>query len=197
MPVGSVVTAEAVTRQNKVGKAQSRAWPCPWALQSLREEGGRSQAVGQYTQDSERQHKPPQSPNHKTVLPLGVNPLVLRQMSQPAPSVGGSRGAAAHHPSPCAHLFTQDPAMPPLNTPSTWAPLGEACHRLGEEGKTPRQRCCMASPQQHRNHWAAVQAGAMPFSNLSLVPEDHKEPKKPAGVGVIQASQLLVTHFLC
>uniref|UniRef100_A0A2K5DWF6 Axin 2 n=1 Tax=Aotus nancymaae TaxID=37293 RepID=A0A2K5DWF6_AOTNA len=108
---------------------------------------------------------------------------------------GGNSG----HPrtAPRAHLFTQDPAVPPLTPPNTLAQLEEACRRLAEVSKPPKQRCCMASQQRDRNHSAAVQVGAMPFSNPSLAPEDHKEPKKLAGVHALQASELVVTYFFC
>uniref|UniRef100_A0A2K6V198 Axin 2 n=1 Tax=Saimiri boliviensis boliviensis TaxID=39432 RepID=A0A2K6V198_SAIBB len=109
--------------------------------------------------------------------------------------LGGNGG----HPrsAPRAHLFTQDPAMPPLTPPNTLAQLEEACRRLAEVSKPPKQRCCLASQQRDRSHSAAVQVGATPFSNPSLAPEDHKEPKKLAGVHALQASELVVTYFFC
>ncbi|XP_009189308.2 axin-2 isoform X3 [Papio anubis] len=108
-------------------------------------------------------------------------------------------GGNSAHPrtTPRAHLFTQDPAMPPLTPPNTLAQLEEACRRLAEVSKPPKQRCCVASQQRDRNHSATVQAGATPFSNPSLAPEDHKEPKKLAGVHALQASELVVTYFFC
>nr|XP_012602805.1 axin-2 isoform X3 [Microcebus murinus] len=108
---------------------------------------------------------------------------------------GGNSG----HPrtTPRAHPFTQDPAMPPLTPPNTLAQLEEACRRLAEVSKPPKQRCCVASQQRDRNHSGTVQAGAMPFSNPCLAPEDHKEPKKLAGVHALQANELVVTYFFC
>uniref|UniRef100_A0A2K6F173 Axin 2 n=1 Tax=Propithecus coquereli TaxID=379532 RepID=A0A2K6F173_PROCO len=53
------------------------------------------------------------------------------------------------------------------------------------------------SGQRDRNHSGTVQAGAMPFSNPCLAPEDHKEPKKLAGVHTLQANELVVTYFFC
>uniref|UniRef100_A0A8D1XEW1 Axin-2 n=1 Tax=Sus scrofa TaxID=9823 RepID=A0A8D1XEW1_PIG len=108
---------------------------------------------------------------------------------------GGSNG----HPrtAPRAHPFTQDPAMPPLTPPNTLAQLEEACRRLAEVSKPPKQRCCVASQQRDRNHSATGQTGATPFSNPSLASEDHKEPKKLAGVHTLQASELVVTYFFC
>ncbi|XP_054429051.1 axin-2 isoform X2 [Pteronotus mesoamericanus] len=108
---------------------------------------------------------------------------------------GGSSG----HPRAATrtHPFTQDPAMPPLTPPNTLAQLEEACRRLAEVSKPPKQRCCMASQQRDRNHLATGQTGATPFSTPSLAAEDHKEPKKPAGVHTLQASELVVTYFFC
>ncbi|XP_036079099.1 axin-2 isoform X3 [Rousettus aegyptiacus] len=96
-----------------------------------------------------------------------------------------------------AHPFTQDPAMPPLTPPNTLAQLEEACRRLAEVSKPPKQRCCVASQQRDRNPSAMGQTGATPFSSPSLASEDHKEPKKPAGVHALQASELVVTYFFC
>uniref|UniRef100_A0ABI7X1X5 Axin 2 n=1 Tax=Felis catus TaxID=9685 RepID=A0ABI7X1X5_FELCA len=109
--------------------------------------------------------------------------------------LGGSSG----HPraAPRAHPFTQDPAMPPLTPPNTLAQLEEACRRLAEVSKPPKQRCCAASQQRDRNHSAVGQAGATPSSNPSLASEDHKEPKKLAAVHALQASELVVTYFFC
>ncbi|XP_032726682.1 axin-2 isoform X2 [Lontra canadensis] len=109
--------------------------------------------------------------------------------------LGGSNG----HPraTPRAHPFTQDPAMPPLTPPNTLAQLEEACRRLAEVSKPPKQRCCAAGQQRDRNHSAGGQAGAPPFSSPSLASEDHKEPKKLAGVHALQASELVVTYFFC
>lgn len=107
-------------------------------------------------------------------------------------------GASGHSRSVArAHPFTQDPAMPPLTPPNTLAQLEEACRRLAEVSKPQKQRCCVASQQRDRNHSAAGQAGASPFANPSLAPEDHKEPKKLASVHALQASELVVTYFFC
>lgn len=108
---------------------------------------------------------------------------------------GGSSGHL--RTAPRAHPFTQDPAMPPLTPPNTLAQLEEACRRLAEVSRPPKQRCCVASQQRDRNHSATGQTGTTPFSSPSLASEDHKEPKKPAGVHVLQASELVVTYFFC
>ncbi|XP_064439782.1 axin-2 isoform X5 [Mirounga angustirostris] len=109
--------------------------------------------------------------------------------------LGGSSGHARS--APRAPAFTQDPAMPPLTPPNTLAQLEEACRRLAEVSKPPKQRCCAGGQQRDRNHSATGQTGAAPFSNPSLASEDHKEPKKLAGVHALQASELVVTYFFC
>ncbi|XP_034882102.1 axin-2 isoform X3 [Mirounga leonina] len=109
--------------------------------------------------------------------------------------LGGSNGHARS--APRAPAFTQDPAMPPLTPPNTLAQLEEACRRLAEVSKPPKQRCCAGGQQRDRNHSATGQTGAAPFSNPSLASEDHKEPKKLAGVHALQASELVVTYFFC
>ncbi|XP_021534196.1 axin-2 isoform X2 [Neomonachus schauinslandi] len=109
--------------------------------------------------------------------------------------LGGSNGHTRS--APRAPAFTQDPAMPPLTPPNTLAQLEEACRRLAEVSKPPKQRCCAGGQQRDRNHSATGQTGAAPFSNPSLASEDHKEPKKLAGVHALQASELVVTYFFC
>ncbi|XP_058428184.1 axin-2 isoform X3 [Marmota monax] len=166
------------------------------ALQLPGEEGDRSQDVWQWMLESERQSKPKPHSAQST------------KKAYPLESARGSSGerVSRHHlwggsghprPAPRPHPFTQDPAMPPLTPPNTLAQLEEACRRLAEVSKPPKQRCCVASQQRDRNHLATGQAGAMPFSNPSLAPEDHKEPKKLAGVHALQASELVVTYFFC
>ncbi|XP_072795558.1 axin-2 isoform X2 [Vicugna pacos] len=108
-------------------------------------------------------------------------------------------GGGGGHPrtAPRTHPFAQDPAMPPLTPPNTLAQLEEACRRLAEVSKPPKQRCCAASQQRDRNHSSTGQPGATSFSHPSLAAEDHKEPKKLAGVHALQASELVVTYFFC
>nr|XP_004655192.2 axin-2 [Jaculus jaculus]XP_045013932.1 axin-2 [Jaculus jaculus]XP_045013933.1 axin-2 [Jaculus jaculus] len=166
------------------------------ALQLPGEEGDRSQDVWQWMLESERQSKPkPHSAqNTRKTYPL-----------EPAHSSSSERVGRHHlwggsgHPrsTPRTHPFTPDPAVPPLTPPNTLAQLEEACRRLAEVSKPPKQRCCVASQQRDKNHSAAGQAVATPFSSSSLASEDHKEPKKLAGVYALQASELVVTYFFC
>lgn len=51
--------------------------------------------------------------------------------------LGGGAHPRSHHP---GHPFIQDPAMPPLPPPNTLAQLEEACRRLEEVSKPPKQR---------------------------------------------------------
>lgn len=160
------------------------------------EEGDRSQDVWQWMLESERQSK---SKPHSAQSIRKSDPL---ESACAAPGERVSRhhllGASGHSRSVArAHPFTQDPAMPPLTPPNTLAQLEEACRRLAEVSKPQKQRCCVASQQRDRNHSAAGQAGASPFANPSLAPEDHKEPKKLASVHALQASELVVTYFFC
>ncbi|XP_074928185.1 axin-2 [Chelonoidis abingdonii] len=96
-----------------------------------------------------------------------------------------------------AHPFVQDPTMPPLTPPNTLAQLEEACRRLAEVSKPPKQRCSTSNQQRDRNHSSSVQGGNAPFCNASLTTEDHKEPKKLPVVHASQSSELVVTYFFC
>ncbi|XP_057357625.1 axin-2 isoform X2 [Manis pentadactyla] len=167
------------------------------ALQLPGEEGDRSQDVWQWMLESERQSKPKP---HSAQSMKKAHPVEPARTS-PAERAGRHHlwGGSSGHPraTPRAHPFTQDPAMPPLTPPNTLAQLEEACRRLAEVSKPPKQRCCAASQQRDRNYSATGQAGATPFSNPVLASEDHKEPKKLAGVPTLQASELVVTYFFC
>ncbi|XP_070083105.1 axin-2 isoform X2 [Equus caballus] len=129
------------------------------------EEGDRSQDVWQWMLESERQSKPKP---HSAQSAKKAYPLESARVS-PAERAGRHHlwGGGNGHPraTPRAHPFAQDPAMPPLTPPNTLAQLEEACRRLAEVSKPPKQR--------------------------------HKEPKKLAGVHVLQASELVVTYFFC
>nr|XP_039332538.1 axin-2 isoform X2 [Saimiri boliviensis boliviensis] len=110
------------------------------ALQLPREEGDRSQDVWQWMLESERQSKPKP---HSAQSTKRTYPL---ESARSSPGERASRhhllGGNGGHPrsAPRAHLFTQDPAMPPLTPPNTLAQLEEACRRLAEVSKPPKQR---------------------------------------------------------
>lgn len=70
------------------------------------------------------------------------NPLDPKTASSRTPSpwgggLGGGAHLRGHHP---GHPFIQDPAMPPLPPPNTLAQLEEACRRLEEVSRPPKQR---------------------------------------------------------
>ncbi|XP_017711338.1 PREDICTED: axin-2 isoform X2 [Rhinopithecus bieti] len=110
------------------------------AVQLPREEGDRSQDVWQWMLESERQSKPKP---HSAQSTKKAYPL---ESARSSPGERASRhhlwGGNSAHPrtTPRAHLFTQDPAMPPLTPPNTLAQLEEACRRLAEVSKPPKQR---------------------------------------------------------
>uniref|UniRef100_G1T2M6 Axin 2 n=1 Tax=Oryctolagus cuniculus TaxID=9986 RepID=G1T2M6_RABIT len=165
------------------------------ALQLPGEEGDRSQDVWQWMLESERQSKPKP---HSAQSTKKASPM---ESARGSPGERVSRhhlwGSSGHpRTAPRAHPFTQDPAVPPLTPPNTLAQLEEACRRLAEVSKPPKQRCCVANQQRDRNHLAAGQAGATPFSNPSLAPEEHKRSKNLAGVHALQGSEV-VTYFFC
>ncbi|XP_057572814.1 axin-2 isoform X1 [Hippopotamus amphibius kiboko] len=157
------------------------------------EEGDRAQDVWRWVQDGERpgRPRPHSAQSTKRAYPL--------ESARPPPAERAGRhhlwGGSSGHPR--AHPFTQDPAAPLLTPPNTLAQLEEACRRLAEVSKPPKQRCCAVSQQRDRTPSAAGQPGATPLSNPSLASEDHREPKQQAGVHALQAGELVVTYFFC
>ncbi|XP_032392005.1 axin-2 isoform X2 [Etheostoma spectabile] len=142
----------------------------------------RSQNVWQWILESERQgkHKPHSTQGLKKSSPLDSKTLPGRTHSTWG---GGGIGSGAHlrghHP---GHPFIQDPAMPPLPPPNTLAQLEEACRRLEEVSKPPKQKhsAAASSLQRDRSHPAA----AFPTgASLGLQTDESKE--------------LVVTYFFC
>ncbi|XP_015999169.2 axin-2 isoform X2 [Rousettus aegyptiacus] len=149
------------TLPKRTGRGSEPGLPLPTregagSLQLPGEEGDRSQDVWQWMLETERQSKPKP---HSAQSTKKAYPL---ESSRGSPA---ERAGRHHLWGGRAHPFTQDPAMPPLTPPNTLAQLEEACRRLAEVSKPPKQR--------------------------------HKEPKKPAGVHALQASELVVTYFFC
>ncbi|XP_040100244.1 LOW QUALITY PROTEIN: axin-2 [Oryx dammah] len=66
-----------------------------------------------------------------------------------------------------------------------------------DPSQPPVFRCCAAGQQRDRSHPGPGMPGAAPFSSPSPAFEDHKEPKKLAGMHTLQASELVVTYFFC
>ncbi|KAJ0051262.1 hypothetical protein NL108_017117, partial [Boleophthalmus pectinirostris] len=99
----------------------------------------RSQNVWQWILESERQgkHKP-----HRYSLSSAPY-LCLKTLpgrthtSWGGGGIGSGAHLRGHHP---GHPFIQDPTMPPLPPPNTLAQLEEACRRLEEVSKPPKQR---------------------------------------------------------
>uniref|UniRef100_A0A8C6G2Q1 Axin 2 n=1 Tax=Moschus moschiferus TaxID=68415 RepID=A0A8C6G2Q1_MOSMO len=168
------------------------------SLQPPGEEGGRAQVVWQWVLESERPGKP------KPHSAQSTKRAYLTESARASPAERAGRhhlwGGSTGHPRavPRAHpACTQDSAVPPLTPPNTLAQLEEACRRLAEVSKPPKQRCCAAGQQRDRSHPGPGVPGAAPFSSPSPASEDHKEPKKLAGVHALQASELVVTYFFC
>ncbi|XP_036966264.1 axin-2-like [Acanthopagrus latus] len=146
----------------------------------------RSQNVWQWILESERQgkHKPHSTQGLKKSNPLDVKTLTSRTHSSWG---GGGIGSGAHlrghHP---GHPFIQDPAMPPLPPPNTLAQLEEACRRLEEVSKPPKQRqsAAASSLQRDRSHPAA----AFPTGG---------SPQASSGLQTDESKELVVTYFFC
>uniref|UniRef100_A0A1A8EX43 Axin 2 n=2 Tax=Nothobranchius korthausae TaxID=1143690 RepID=A0A1A8EX43_9TELE len=140
----------------------------------------RSQNVWQWILESERQgkHKPHSTQGLKKSNSLDSKILPTRTNS----SWGGGgpcNGShlRGHHP---GHPFIQDPTMPPLPPPNTLAQLEEACRRLEEVSKPPKQRHSAAgSLQRDRSLPGAGGSGGSSLAN----PDESKE--------------LVVTYFFC
>uniref|UniRef100_A0A3Q3RCH2 Axin 2 n=1 Tax=Monopterus albus TaxID=43700 RepID=A0A3Q3RCH2_MONAL len=101
---------------------------------------------------------------------------------------GGGLGSGAHlrghHP---GHPFIQDPAMPPLPPPNTLAQLEEACRRLEEVSKPPKQ-----SLQRDRSYPAAAfPIAGSPLTSPGLQADDHLL------FCIFRSKELVVTYFFC
>ncbi|XP_066560359.1 axin-2 [Amia ocellicauda] len=156
----------------------------------------RSQNVWQWILESERQSK------HKAHSTQGTKKGYSVDSSRGAPgdrsgrqhTWGGNSHARTHQP---AHPFVQDPAMPPLPPPNTLAQLEEACRRLEEVSKPPKQRHSTSSLQRDRSHPVSFLNGNTPLSTPALQTEEFKEPKKHAGAHGALGTELVVTYFFC
>nr|XP_029539994.1 axin-2-like [Oncorhynchus nerka] len=161
----------------------------------------RSQNVWQWILESERQgkNKPHGSTQglKKSHLPDPSTPKTLPVRTHS--SWGGVCGTGGHlrgghHP---AHPFIQDPAMPPLPPPNTLAQLEEACRRLEEVSKPPKQRPSTTSLQRDRSHPVPFPSGNPPLSSPALQTDEWKEPKKSISGASVSGCDLVVTYFFC
>ncbi|CAG5945338.1 unnamed protein product [Menidia menidia] len=146
----------------------------------------RSQNVWQWILESERQgkHKPHSSQGLKKSGPLDPKALPARpSFPWGGGGLGGGAHLRSHHP---GHPFIQDPAMPPLPPPNTLAQLEEACRRLEEVSKPPKQRHSAAAGclQRDRSHPAAT----FPFGG-----GQQPNPGAPSD----ESKELVVTYFFC
>ncbi|XP_035254585.1 axin-2 [Anguilla anguilla] len=162
----------------------------------------RSQNVWQWILDSDRQskHKPHSAQGPKKGC--SVDPSCRTSLGRVFTWGGGggpglSGHARVHQPS---QPFIQDPAMPPLSPPNTLAQLEEACRRLEEVSKPPKQRHSTSSLQRDRPHFSAPPNGNAPSAPAAHVDEP-KEPKKAAGCQAASlpgaGAELVVTYFFC
>ncbi|XP_014866745.1 PREDICTED: axin-2-like isoform X1 [Poecilia mexicana] len=140
----------------------------------------RSQNVWQWILESERQgkHKPHSTQGLKKPSPLDSKILPARTNTWGGAGTCNGSHLRGHHP---GHPFIQDPAMPPLPPPNTLAQLEEACRRLEEVSKPPKQRhsTTSSSLQRDRSHPPAGTGAGSSQTN----PEESKE--------------LVVTYFFC
>uniref|UniRef100_A0A3Q1GEJ8 Axin 2 n=1 Tax=Acanthochromis polyacanthus TaxID=80966 RepID=A0A3Q1GEJ8_9TELE len=119
------------------------------------------------------------------------NPLDSKTLPGRTSWGGGGIGNGAHlrghHP---GHPFIQDPAMPPLPPPNTLAQLEEACRRLEEVSKPPKQR-----QERDRSHPAAAfPTGGSSLSSPGLQTDDHL---KAVLFCIFRSKELVVTYFFC
>ncbi|XP_044305497.1 axin-2 [Varanus komodoensis] len=159
-------------------------------------EADHSHNVWQWMLESERQskHKPHSSQSTKKAY----NSESTRGTFAERPARHHLWGNSSHlRGAQPAHPFVQDPAMPPLPPPNTLAQLEEACRRLAEVSKPPKQRSSASNQPRDRNHLTSVPGGNGPFCNASVAAEDHKEPKKLPVAHSSQPSELVVTYFFC
>ncbi|CDQ76006.1 unnamed protein product [Oncorhynchus mykiss] len=161
----------------------------------------RSQNVWQWILESERQgkNKPHGSTQglKKIHLPDPSTPKTLPGRTHSSwGGVGGVGGhlRGGHHP---AHPFIQDPAMPPLPPPNTLAQLEEACRRLEEVSKPPKQRHSTSSLQRDRSHPLPFPSGYPPLISPALQTDEWKEPKKSISGASVSGCDLVVTYFFC
>uniref|UniRef100_H3CG77 Axin 2 n=1 Tax=Tetraodon nigroviridis TaxID=99883 RepID=H3CG77_TETNG len=152
----------------------------------------RSQNVWQWILESERQgkHKPHSAQGLKKPGPL--------EPSRTHPPWGGAAALRGHHP---GHPFLQDPAMPPLPPPNTLAQLEEACRRLEEVSKPPKQRT-------HQGVCEPVSGLSRSSGSLLLTellrslcsPPGRRPPptaRKAAPSFAVRSKELVVTYFFC
>uniref|UniRef100_A0A3B3XPK3 Axin 2 n=1 Tax=Poecilia mexicana TaxID=48701 RepID=A0A3B3XPK3_9TELE len=143
----------------------------------------RSQNVWQWILESERQgkHKPHSTQGLKKPSPLDSKILPARTNTWGGAGTCNGSHLRGHHP---GHPFIQDPAMPPLPPPNTLAQLEEACRRLEEVSKPPKQ----SSLQRDRSHPPAGTGAGSSQTN----PEEYL-----ILFCIFRSKELVVTYFFC
>ncbi|XP_018091004.1 axin-2 isoform X2 [Xenopus laevis] len=106
-------------------------------------------------------------------------------------------GACSGHPRNLqpSHLSAQEQAVSPVPPPSTLAQLEEACRRLTEASKPPKQRCSVTG--QQRIHPVPSQLVPAPNTTAAPVSDDQNEPKMLQAVSPHSPNELMVTYFFC
>ncbi|XP_030064321.1 axin-2 [Microcaecilia unicolor] len=160
------------------------------------DETDRSQNVWQWIMESERQnkHKPHSVQSGKKACTSECTRGPATERTGRHHHCGGNGLPRSIQP---AHPFVQDPAMPPLTPPNTLAQLEEACRRLSEVSKPQKQRSSTSNQQRERNHFTSAQIANTPFTTISPITEEHKDPKKPAAAHTPHSGELVVTYFFC
>ncbi|CAL8333585.1 unnamed protein product [Lota lota] len=164
----------------------------------------RSQNVWQWILESERQgrHKPHSTQSLKKSHPVD-SPTKTPPGRTHAPwggggGIGSGGHLRSHHP---GHPFIQDPAMPPLPPPNTLAQLEEACRRLEEVSKPPKQRhsaACGGSLQRDRSHsTAACPSGSTPPASAAVQTDLLQVLKVSSMSYLCRSKELMVTYFFC
>ncbi|MBN3314196.1 AXIN2 protein, partial [Atractosteus spatula] len=126
----------------------------------------RSQNVWQWILESERQNKHKAHCTAQLVVGQTLTSAVSLCPQCPGREEGLRRGIVP------AGSGREDPAMPPLPPPNTLAQLEEACRRLEEVSKPPKQRHSTSSLQRERSHPVSFQSGTAPLSTPGLQTED-------------------------
>ncbi|KAG5832879.1 hypothetical protein ANANG_G00295870 [Anguilla anguilla] len=161
----------------------------------------RSQNVWQWILDSDRQskHKPHSAQGPKKGC--SVDPSCRTSLGRVF--TWGGVEARPQRPRPRASAqpaLHPGPGHAPLSPPNTLAQLEEACRRLEEVSKPPKQRHSTSSLQRDRPHFSAPPNGNAPSAPAAHVDEP-KEPKKAAGCQAASlpgaGAELVVTYFFC
>ncbi|XP_035387334.1 axin-2 isoform X1 [Electrophorus electricus] len=156
-------------------------------LQLPMDSADRSQNVWQWILESDRQarHRP-----HSTQS-------TRKLYGSDSPALAGASGSGHLRAPQPAHPFVQDPAMPPLPPPNTLAQLEEACRRLEEVSKPPKQRHSTPGLQRERNQPVSVQNSAVSLPSTGPHTDDHMEPKQACGGPAAVGAETVVTYFFC